>query len=137
MDTETADLAPRIRVVLVEDSSDVRYLLATLMEIDGRFTIVGEAHAAAEGLALVGEIDPDLVLIDLNLGGHDGIWLIRELRAQGVGSVLSVVTASALAEDRDRALLAGADSLHNKMSLTSTMLDELAAAVDAKAALTI
>lgn len=119
----------RIRVVIVDDSSDVRYLLATIMEVDGRFQIVGEAHDADAGVALVGDESPDLVLIDLQLGGHDGTWLIRELRERGRDAVLSVVTASSDRRDHDAALAAGADSVHNKMSMTSTMVDELAALV--------
>jgi DNA-binding NarL/FixJ family response regulator len=125
----TTEANARIRVAIVDDSDDVRYLLATVMEVDGRFQIVGEAHTADEGLAMVAEAQPDLVLIDLQLEGHDGTWLIRELRKRGGNAVLAVVTASSLDEECKAALDAGADAVHNKMSMTSTMMDELAALV--------
>ncbi len=126
--------APRIRVVLVDDSSDVRYLLATIMEKDGRFTVVGEAHSADEALDVVQAATPDLVLIDLGLDGHDGTWLIAALRDAGVDAALAVVTGSALRRDHEAALEAGADSVHSKMSMTRTMPDDLAECVARRAA---
>ena len=126
-DHDTPD--PRIRVVVVDDSSDVRYLLATIMEKDGRFEVVGEAHDAAEAIAVVDDVRPDLVLVDLQLDGPDGTWLITELRRSGVDAALAVVTGSALQRERDAAMEAGADSVHGKMSMTTTMTDDLAAIV--------
>lgn len=135
--TETAQragVAPvgRFRVVVVDDSSDVRFLLTTIMELDGRFEIVGEAPDADAGYTMVVALDPDLVLIDLNLGGVGGIELLRGLVARGTRAALAVVTASSAALDHADAFDAGADSVHSKMSLTSTMADELAAIVEAK-----
>lgn len=127
MDT-TAD-STRIRVAIVDDSDDVRYLLGTVMEVDGRFEIVGEAHDADEAIEMIVARAPDLVLVDLQLGGRDGTWLIRELRDRGDDAVLAVVTASSLSEDHAAAIEAGADAVHNKMSMTSTMMDELATLV--------
>ncbi len=120
---------PRIRVVVVDDSSDVRYLLATILEKDGRFEVVGEACDAAEAITVVGDQGPDLVLVDLQLDGPDGTWLISELRRAGVGAALAVVTGSVLQRERDAAMEAGADSVHGKMSMTTTMTDDLAATV--------
>jgi CheY-like chemotaxis protein len=124
--------ATRIRVVIVDDSEDVRYLLGTVMEVDGRFEVVAEAHDAAEALLLVPRQAPDLVLVDLHLDGHDGNWLIRELRQRAVGAVLALVTASSRPEEHAAAIAAGADAVHNKMSMTSTMMDELADLVGAR-----
>lgn len=124
----------RIRVAIIDDSDDVRYLLATILQVDGRFEIVGEAHSADAGLDLVAEVDPDLVLIDLQLGDHDGTWLIRELRNRGGHARLAVVTGSAHQPELDAAYEAGADSVHNKMSMTSTMVDELLALVGDRSA---
>ena len=117
--------AGRIRVAIIDDSDDVRFLLATILQVDGRFEIVGEARSAGAGLELVAEVAPDLVLIDLQLGDQDGIWLIRELRSRGGDARLAVVTASSHQPELNAAQAAGADSVHSKMSMTSTMVDEL------------
>lgn len=123
----------RIRVVIVDDSRDVRYLLATIMEVDGRFEIVGEARDADSSLSLVSDVAPDLVLVDLELGAHDGTWLIGELRQRGSDVAIAVVTASGVDAEHEAALAAGADAIHNKMSMTSTMADELATLVEGRA----
>ena len=125
MGTATEHDASRIRVAIIDDSDDVRFLLATILQVDGRFEIVGEAHSADAGLDLVTEVDPDLVLIDLQLGDHDGTWLIRALRSRGGHARLAVVTGSSHQPELDAAYEAGADSVHNKMSMTSTMVDDL------------
>lgn len=122
----------RIRVAIVDDSEDVRYLLATVMEVDGRFQIVGEADGANDALDMVAETRPHLVLVDLQLEGLDGTWLVRELRRRRETAVLAVVTASTHAEEHDAALAAGADAVHNKMSMTSTMMDDLASLIAAR-----
>lgn len=121
----TADIEP-VRVVLVDDSKDVRFLLATVLELDGRFRIVGEAEDARNGLAQCADLRPDLILVDLDLGGRDGLWLIRELRKRQSGALLAVVTASDVPREHEAAMDAGADVVHTKMSMTSTMVDELA-----------
>lgn len=123
----------QIRTVVVDDCSDVRFLLSTIMELDGRFEIVGEANSAYDGMVLVGSVDPDLVLVDLQLGGRDGTWLIRELRSRNNDAALAVVTGSPAEHMHAAALEAGADSLHNKGSMTSTMADDLARIVARRA----
>ena len=80
------------------------------------------------------ELRPDLVLIDLELGDQDGTALIRALRDRGEEAVISVVTASTAPGVIEAALSAGADSVLNKVSMTTTMADELVDLVGARAA---
>jgi len=131
MTTETTDepSTPRIRAVIVDDSPDVRYLLTTILEVDGRFEVVGDAHTADDGLEVVAQADPDLVLVDLQMEGHDGTWLIGELRRRGNDAALAVVTGTSLELVPGDVLDAGADSVHHKMTMTSTMADDLVDAV--------
>lgn len=123
------------RVVVIDDSSEVRYLLATIMEMDGCFEIVGEADNATAGMSLVSEVEPDLVLVDLHLGRRDGTWLIKKLRSRDSRAAIAVVTGSSVEHEHEAALAAGADSVHNKMSMTSTMVEDLAATVAMRAAI--
>lgn len=131
MDAEPISDAIRtpIRVVVVDDSPEVCFLLGTVLEMDRRFEIVGEAHSAVAGVDLVAEAQPQLVLVDLQLGGRDGMWLIKKLRSHHHDAALAVVTASSSDHEHAAAFEAGADSVHNKMSMTSTMVDELAETV--------
>lgn len=131
MNTEasTDTVQPCLRVVVVDDCPDVRFLLGTILEMDGRFEIVGEAHDAVAGMNLVAAMKPDLALVDLGLGGLDGVWLIKELRRRNSDVALAVVTGSDAEQDHAAAREAGADSVHTKASLTSTLTAELTATV--------
>lgn len=120
----------RISVVLIDDSADVRYLIAVTMQLDGRFDIVGEAEEAAEGLEVVRTHDPDLVIVDLQLGRRSGHWLLRQLRSAGSVARLAVVTASSDPADHLRARDEGADLVLDKHTLTTTLLDDLASLWD-------
>ncbi len=119
----------RLRAVIVDDAPDVRYLLGTILEVDGRFEVVGEAHTAAGGIDVVLATEPDLVLIDLDLDGRDGIWLITELRRRGVDATLTVVTGAAIEHASEPSIDAGADAVVHKMSMTSSMVEDLMASV--------
>lgn len=123
----------RISVVLIDDSADVRYLIAVTMQLDGRFDIVGEAESAADGLQAVNEHDPDLVIVDLQLGRRSGHWLLRQLRDAGSRARLAVVTASTDRADHAKALAEGADLVLDKHTMTTTLLDDLASLWDAGA----
>lgn len=124
------DQLRRRRVAIVDDCPDVRFLLATVIELDHRFEVVAEAHDAHSGLAAVVASSPDLVLVDLRLGADDGASLIAELRRNGVTACVVAVTASTDANDHAAAFNAGADGLQSKSVMTSTMVDHLAALVE-------
>jgi len=66
------------RIVVIEDEQDVRQLLRRRLQAH-RFE-VWEAANGLEGVAVVKTIDPDLVIIDLNLPGLDGIEVYRQIR---------------------------------------------------------
>lgn len=119
-----------VRVVLVDDCEDVRFLLATLMELDGRFDVVGEADDAASALASVAANDPDVVLVDLRLGRRSGTSLIRDLHRRGAKACIVVVTASVSPEDHAAAFAAGAHAVQVKGTMISTMVDDLADLVE-------
>lgn len=121
--------AVRTRVAIVDDCPEVRFLLATIVELDDRFEVVGEASDAAGVLATVADKDPDLILMDLDLGAEHGSSLIREIRRTGSTACVVVVTGSEAPSDHAAAFNAGADGIQSKCALTSTMVDELAAIV--------
>lgn len=77
-----------VRVLLVDDHPVVRSGLRAVLEATGRVTVVGEAASGEQALALVPSAQPDVVLMDLNLGdGMDGVTTTARILAAGAGTV--------------------------------------------------
>jgi DNA-binding NarL/FixJ family response regulator len=68
-----------IRVLLIDDHPVVRLGLTLALERAGGFSVCGEAGDVVIARERVGELRPDMVVLDLSLGGRDGIELLREL----------------------------------------------------------
>ena len=92
------------RVLLVEDEPQIRRFVRLVLESQG--CDVGEAVTAASGLLAAGEIQPDLVILDLGLPDRDGIDFIRDLRAWATLPILAL-SARSLESDKVAALDAG------------------------------
>ena len=103
-----------MRILLVDDHPTIRFGLRHLLASSG-FEVVGEAEDAAGAIRLVGELRPDLVLLDLRLGEHSGIEVCREIKAlpEAPPRVL-VFSAHSSVEDVAGATLAGADGYLQK-----------------------
>jgi len=70
------------RVFLVDDHEVVRRGVADLLETAGDLTVAGEAASAAEALARVPAVRPDVAVLDLRLPDGSGVELCRELRSR-------------------------------------------------------
>lgn len=65
-------------VLIVDDHPSFRATARMLLEADG-FRVVGEAHDGAAGLAAAGDLEPDVVLLDVNLPDLDGFAVAARL----------------------------------------------------------
>ena len=106
--------AERHRVVLADDVADVRLLLATTLELDGRFEVVGEAADGADAIATARRLQPDAVVLDLVMPTMDGLSAIPEIRAAAPGCRVVVLTAMDEADLAEAALLRGAHACLGK-----------------------
>lgn len=70
-----------IRVVVIDDDQDVLDLIATMFEVDDRFSLVAVATTARSGLVAVREHVPDVVVVDLELPDESGLVLLDEVRS--------------------------------------------------------
>ena len=68
------------RVVIIDDDRGMR-LLARVTAEEGGARVVGEAANAADGVALVGRLRPNLVLMDYRLPDRDGVWATAQVAA--------------------------------------------------------
>ncbi len=98
-----------VRVVAVDDDADARKLLHTVLSrCHANVTVVA---SAAEALAAVRELRPDVLLSDIEMPNESGYDLIRQVRAlpreEGGATPAAALTAYARASDRTQALRAG------------------------------
>src|SRR4051812_18621468 len=82
-----------IRILVVDDHPIVRQGLVATLEDEPDFQVVSSAGSAEEALSLVGEHRPELVLLDLELPGLNGIEAIPRLLAASPSSRILVFTA--------------------------------------------
>lgn len=98
----------KLRVLLVDDHPITRQGLRELINSQLNLVVGGEADSAARALALLDEVQPDLALIDVSLGGTNGIELTRELKARAPNLPILVVSMHDETLFAERALRAGA-----------------------------
>lgn len=96
------------RVLLVDDSASIRYLVRLVLEVDGRFRVVGEAGDGAEAIALATELDPDMVLLDLSMPGMNGMDALPQIRSAVPEARVAVFTSVLDEGVMERAYAAGA-----------------------------
>ena len=71
-----------MRIVIADDHPVLLAGVRTVLEADGGFEIVGETHVASNILPLVGQTEPDVVLLDMRMPGMDGLSCLDRLRAR-------------------------------------------------------
>lgn len=97
-----------IRVVLVDDHAVIRAGMAQLLAGTDDIEVVGQAEDGARALTVVRETDPDVVLMDLQMPGVDGVTATRNIKAAGLRSDVLVLTSYSDSERIVGALDAGA-----------------------------
>lgn len=116
-----------IRVFVVDDSAFVRKALRRVLSADPEVTVVGEAASGPEAVLRIPEAAPDVVTLDVEMQGLDGLQVLRQLLAWN--PALHVIMLSAHtqegAEATVEALALGAADFIDKQSLNLMDLDRL------------
>jgi two-component system response regulator DevR len=99
---------PPIRVFLLDDHEIVRRGVADLLETDPDITVVGEGKNAAEALARVPALRPDVAVLDVRLPDGDGVSVCRELRSKMPDLKVIMLTSYSDDEALFGAIMAGA-----------------------------
>jgi CheY-like chemotaxis protein len=98
-----------IHVLVVDDDTDARDLIRTVLEYCG--ALVTAASAATDALGMLERVTPDVIVGDIAMPTHDGYWLVNSARAlpadRGGGIPTVAITAHGEGHGPDRALGAG------------------------------
>ncbi|MEZ8824804.1 response regulator [Vibrio sp. 10N.261.55.A7] len=95
--------------MLVDDHPLMRRGINQLLSFEDEFEVVAEASNGADAIAKAHEIDPDLILLDLNMKGMSGLDTLKALRADGTTAAIVILTVSDNASDIEAIIKAGAD----------------------------
>ena len=117
-----------VRVLLVDDQAPFRRAMGAVVEEATGFEVVGEARTGEECVIAASELHPDLVLMDVNLPGIDGLEATRQLR--GATSPPVVLLVSTYDEDAGAHFVAesGAEAYLTKSALEPDRLRDVWAA---------
>ena len=115
-----------IRVVLADDHGVVRLGLRTLLSSAPDVEVVGEAADGAEALVLCDRLQPDIVVMDIQMPREDGLTATGRIRQVAPQAVVAVLTAHHSPEWVSRAAQAGASAFVPKNGSLQEMIDVLA-----------
>jgi NarL family two-component system response regulator LiaR len=118
-------MSEAITVMIVDDHAVVRHGMRALLEAEGDFTVVGEMASGAEAVLLVGDLVPEVVLMDLLMPDLDGVEATRLIKQRSPNSQVIILTSYHEDEHIFPAIRAGALSY----LLKGASLEELTAAV--------
>ncbi|MGI8925205.1 MAG: response regulator [Tepidiformaceae bacterium] len=112
----------QIRVLLVDDHEIVRVGLRAVLELEEDLVVVGEAGEADAALRQAVALHPDVVVMDVRLGGTDGISACRDIRSQSPRTAVLILTSFGTEEAVMAALVAGASGFLLKNSGRADLL---------------
>lgn len=115
-----------IRLLVVDDHKLFRRGLISLLGLDPRFSIVGEAGDAGEAQRSAAALQPDVILLDNHLPGVSGIDAIAGLKEVATAARVVMLTVSENEDDLAAGLRAGADGYLLKTIDTEDLADSIA-----------
>ena len=111
-----------IRILLADDHAVLRSGLRLLIESQPDLTVVSEAGDGAEMLRLAGELQPDVILLDINMPEMDGLTALPQLREVAPGSRVLILTMHDDVNYLQQTLQAGASGYVLKAAIDTELL---------------
>ena len=112
------------KVLVVEDNERNMYLISFILEKMGHRVL--QADSGEKGIELASREQPDLILMDIQLPGIDGLEATKRIRQSGDVPIIAI-TSFAMTGDRERLLAAGCNGYIEKPINPETIMGEIAA----------
>lgn len=122
-----------VRVLIVDDQEPFRLAARMVVEATEGFEVVGESETGEESVTAAEALDPDLVLMDVNLPGINGLDATRQILSTSKRVVVLLLSTYEEAEYAPRAAECGAAAYIPKSSFSPDRLEEAWAAASAAA----
>ena len=111
-----------LRILLVDDSPAFLHAATRALALDSRIDIVGKASSGHQAIALVPEVQPDVVLMDVAMPGMNGFEATRQIKSRPNPPRIVMLTSHDIAHYRTAAADAGADNFVNKADFGTELL---------------
>ncbi len=118
-------MSDTLRVLVVDDTPEVRLLVGFLLEEEPSWTVVAEATNGIEAIERAQSARPDLVLLDMSMPRMDGLEALPRLRRLLPEAVLVLLTAFPVTDLREVATACGADACLDKVDMAFTLVPAL------------
>jgi DNA-binding NarL/FixJ family response regulator len=99
----------RVRVLIVDDTPQVRRDLRQFLDLTGGMEVIAEAADGQEAVRLANELTPDVIVMDLEMPRMDGFEATRQIKERGPAPRIIILSVHADPENIARARSAGAD----------------------------
>ena len=123
--TGSTGVPRKVRVALVDDSESIRRVLRLHLDLDGRFTVVGEAGDGFAAIELVARTTPDLLIIDRHMPNLTGVEALPRIREVSPDTAVVLYTSDFDAGMYQAALAAGALDVVLKEAPGDELIDSL------------
>jgi DNA-binding NarL/FixJ family response regulator len=112
-----------VRVLIVDDQEPFRQAARMVVELTEGFDVVGEAETGEDSVTMAAELNPDLVLMDVNLPGINGLDATRQILGKSDTVVVLLLSTYEEAEYAPRAAECGASAYIPKSSFGPDRLE--------------
>lgn len=117
----------KIRVLIVDDVSETRENVRKLLQFESDVDVVGVARTGKEAIQLSQDLNPDVVLMDINMPDMDGYTLTAKIKSMpGFERIpILAITANVMRGDREKSLEAGCDGYIQKPLDVDQLVNEI------------
>lgn len=115
-------MAEQIRICIIDDQGVIRELLTSLIESTPKFKVVGAMADPEELINQLDELNPDVVIVDMSVGGKDGLETVEALHKANPEVKILILTAINDATYTRRSVRSGAIGIVLKTSSSETLL---------------
>ncbi|MHC9510604.1 two-component system response regulator NarL [Kangiella sp. M94] len=112
-----------ISIMLVDDHPLLRKGVVQLIDLEDNLEVVAEANNGEDAVKRALELDPDLIMLDLNMKGLNGVETLKAIKQTGVKAKIIMFTVSDAEADVLQALKAGVDGYILKDSEPEELID--------------
>jgi DNA-binding NarL/FixJ family response regulator len=120
-----ATRAASIRVLLVDDEPLFVEMVEAMLGAEQGIAVIGVAADGYEGVRLAGELEPDVIVMDISMPGKNGIDATREIKVENPHARILILTGGASTTDIDEARVAGAAAYVTKDRIAINFVTEL------------